>query len=211
VSTDDQLRTLLTSAQDSLAKMAALLTSSTPAGILTVRATAVTADSVTVTWDTTLTPSAWTVGRDGQDVNGTGPWQTQVTGRGTMTFSSLRPATKYTFFVAPAGGDSVTVSATTSADTSTGGTAGGGSGATAAGRLGWGDPDPISDDFASGKIDAAKWLLPGNVGQGWDGHNGNGRRMPESWSCAATATATPAGSARTGSSPTGAGRSAPAP
>jgi hypothetical protein len=183
VSTDDQLRALLTSAQqqhaavgDSLKAMASLLTSSTPAATLTVRATPLSADSVTVTWDTTLTPSGWTVGRDGQDANGSGPWQTQVPDAAPheQRFTSLRPATKYTFFVAPVGGEPVTVSATTSAGTSTGGTTPVDPSAAHGPRAltdGWVPLLRASDDFNGTAVDAGQWSMYNSVG-----HGGNGLR-----------------------------------
>lgn len=48
---------------------------------------------------------------------------------------------------------------------------------TAAGRLGWGTPLAISDEFNySGVPNPDKWKLPGTD---WAGHAGNGRRRPE--------------------------------
>src|SRR5206468_2479456 len=49
---------------------------------------------------------------------------------------------------------------------------------TAAGKFGWGVPDPTwSDEFEySGVPNSAKWSLPGSD---WAGHDGNGRRRPE--------------------------------
>lgn len=47
----------------------------------------------------------------------------------------------------------------------------------AAVRYNWGTPHAVSDEFGyTGAPDPAKWQLPG--AGGWDGHSGNGRRMP---------------------------------
>lgn len=128
-------------------------------------------------WSTTLQAPTWRVGRDGQDSSGSGPWSTSLPGTArSQQFNLLKPATLYTFTVSGQLGSS-TVSRTATLTTSQVTTPPTG-GATAAERFGWGQPHPISDTFpADGRPDPTKWILPGPGG--WEGHNGNGRRMPE--------------------------------
>lgn len=148
-----------------------------PAVVLRVVET--TSSSITVEWSTSgPDPDGWTIGRDGVDTLGTGGWATRVTGSArTFTFSSLRSSTEYTVTLVRhalpgLSSEPVSMKATTKA----GGTSA--TGDTAAERYGWGKPHPISDEFDyAGPPDPTRWILPG--AGGWDGHNGNGRRMPD--------------------------------
>lgn len=141
-------------------------------------ATEITSSTVTVTWSTDRNDVAsWTVGRDGSDTLGSGPWSTPTPLPGSarsFTFRSLRAGTEYRLTVTPSGGEPAQLAVTTKP------AAGGGQpGArTAAERYGWGKPDPISDEFDdyTGQPDPMRWILPG---PDWKGHEGRGRRRPE--------------------------------
>jgi Glycosyl hydrolases family 16 len=144
----------------------------------------ITASTIKVTWDTDRTDvKNWEVGRNGADSQGSGPWSTKVNGDvWEMTFNSLLPATTYDLSLCPIftddrRGDVLTLT------TRTAGASGGGQpgdGVTAAAKLGWGNPDQVSDEFlVDGRPDPEKWSYCGTYGQGWDGHQKNGRRMPE--------------------------------
>lgn len=71
---------------------------------LVVTAEKLSTSSVRVTWTASLSPSGgWTVGRDGTDSTGYGPWSTSVTGATrSQDFTSLSPTQSYTFTVAGA-------------------------------------------------------------------------------------------------------------
>jgi hypothetical protein len=79
----------------------------------------VTASGVTVTW-TGTGATGYTVGRDGTDSQGTGPWSQTVgpTVR-SQSFTHLRPGTAYALFVQPTAGTRATVSVTTSGGSTT--------------------------------------------------------------------------------------------
>lgn len=73
---------------------------------VTVTATVLNADQVRIDWTSALSPqpASWTVGRDGIDDFGTGPWSTTVAGTTrTFTFNSLIAGQQYTLTVTPAG------------------------------------------------------------------------------------------------------------
>lgn len=190
---DPQVALALDGIDAATARLRALLDSAQPPpiGDVTAEAADVTSSSVTVRWSTPRTDvTGWTVGRDGQDVSGTGPWQTQVAAPvREKTFTSLRAGTKYTFSVAPVGGASVTVSATTSPGTSTGGGTPAnptGDGTQAAALLGWGRPVD-GDEFDPADYDAKGITKP--LPDRWGvyngaGHNGNGKRTPSAWNVA---------------------------
>lgn len=152
-----------------------------PGPAITFNLGAVTSSTVRVWWATEATDiQSWRVGRDGQDALGTGPWSTTLPATAReFTFRSLKPGTTYTFIlVADTTGEDVTLRLTATTPTSTTPPPVTGDGVTAAKKYGWGTPHAISDEFTTpGRPDPAKWALPGPGG--WDGHNGNGRRMPE--------------------------------
>lgn len=143
----------------------------------------VTGSSIKVTWETDRTDlKNWEIGRSGSDTHGSGPWKTTVAADvREMTFTSLFAGTVYDLTLTPiftdgVRGDSLVLSTRTQS-TSGGGT---GSGIETAAKLGWGAPDPISDEFTTdGRPDPTKWSYCGDYGVGWKGHNENGRRMPE--------------------------------
>lgn len=151
---------------------------------VTVTAAQVGPNSVKVSWTTTATGiTSWNAGRDGTDTNNSPPWSTDTTST-NWTFNSLKVGVPYTFTVTGKGGSNplkpVTVVFTIPGGGGTTTPPAGGDGATAASLLGWGTPDPVSDEFEyEGRPDPNKWIYSGNYGEGWDGHNGNGRRMPE--------------------------------
>lgn len=162
-----------------------------PVPTLVVSASAAVAgdNSVKVSWTTlgdTSPVTEWTVGRNGSDLNGSGPWSTDAPSFTTnWQFNSLKPGTAYTFTVTPFAGSTalqgtqVTFTIPAPADGGTGGGEGA-EGVTAAARYTWGKPDAVSDEFDyEGKPDPKKWQYSGAYGVGWDGHVGNGRRMPE--------------------------------
>lgn len=164
-----------------------------PAGEVKVEAVDVTSSSVLVRWSTGRADvTGWTVGRDGQDANGSPPWQTQLDAAAPheKKFTSLLPGTRYTFFVAPIGGQPVTVSATTDAAA---GTSGGttpppasGDGTQAAVLQGWGKPVD-GDEFDPADYDTKGITKP--LSDRWGvyngaGHNGNGKRIPGAWNVA---------------------------
>lgn len=88
------------------------LRKSTPTGVggatLTLSVSKLSNDSVRVTWTSSLNPTAgWTVGRDGTDATGYGPWQTTVAGTTReQSFTQLVATDTYTFTVS--GGDLTT-------------------------------------------------------------------------------------------------------
>jgi hypothetical protein len=135
--------------------------------------------SALVQWTTTLQPPTWLVGRDGRDTSENGAWSTTLPGTArSWEFNRLKPGTAYTFTVSGKLGDA-TVSRTATLTTSQPTTPPvPGTGTTAAEKYGWGQPHPISDTFDGyeGRPDPNKWIIPGP--DGWDGHIGNGRRMP---------------------------------
>lgn len=145
----------------------------------------ITPSSIKVTWTTGRTDiQTWEIGRNGADSQGSGPWKTTVDGDvHEMTFNSLLPNTVYDLALTPiftdnVRGDALTLTTRTQGVPDPG--PGTGDQQTAAAKLGWGTPDPISDEFNyTGKPDPAKWSYPGDYGVGWEGHVGNGRRMPE--------------------------------
>lgn len=151
--------------------------------VVVLTATEVTDSSVTISWTSNVVDLlSWRVSRDGTDSSGTGAWTTVLPASArTHKFNLLRANTAYRFTLA----GSATASAVpvTTVDVTTKPTTGtppptGGEGTSAATRLGWGEPHEISDEFEyEGRPNPAKWILPGPGG--WDGHNGNGRRMPE--------------------------------
>lgn len=158
---------------------------------LPVATARVVGTSATLTWTTTRADiTSFVAGRDGTDASGSGPWSTELpAGARSHTFNLLRPGATYrlslTARVAAGPLAPVTVLvAIPSAppvdppvdpeDPPVDPPAGD----TAAARFGWGTPHPISDEFNyTGTPDPAKWQMPG--AGGWDGHAGNGRRMPE--------------------------------
>lgn len=131
---------------------------------VTVTATVLNENQVKVDWTSTLSPqpASWTVGRDGVDDNGSGPWSTTVSGATrTWTFNSLIAGQQYTFTVTPAGStQGFTATATP------GGQPGGEpnpSGSTAQETQGWGAP-VWQDDF-NGTAVGSQWGVytdPGN-------------------------------------------------
>jgi hypothetical protein len=154
-----------------------------------VVATQVSTSSVKITWTTTppTTMTKWHVDRDGTDLSGTGAWGTDLSATAnSFQFNSLKTNVPYAFGVR---GDMATGSASSKVSftlTSSGGgpvvitPPTGDDGPTAAAALNWGTPDPISDEFNyTGDPDPNKWIPCGEKGVGWDGHNLNGRRMPE--------------------------------
>lgn len=133
----------------------------------------VASDSIKVTWATTGDVEAWRVSRDGSDILGSGPWSGVVHPEDrAFTFQSLQAGTPYTLKLEPVLKTGVAPGLTLKATTA-GATAPGT--ATAATKFGWGTPT-FFDDF-NGPLNTGVWLLPGKGG--WDGHVGNGRRMPE--------------------------------
>jgi hypothetical protein len=145
---------------------------------LTLTAKEVKPGSVLVEWSTTLEATQWRAGRDRQDTVGSGPWSaTLPSWARSQQFNLLKPDTAYVFTVTAEVG-STTVTRTITFSTSKPTTPPPSTSKTAAERYGWGSPHPISDEFpVDGRPDPEKWILPGPGG--WDGHNGNGRRMPE--------------------------------
>jgi hypothetical protein len=144
-----------------------------------------TEQRIRVDWVSVRTDVAgWQVARDGLDINGSGPWASphMAANARSFTFNSLRPLTRYTLTLRPVLADG-TLGPSVEVTATTGGlvvpvTPGPVSGATAAERFNWGQPQAISDQFNyTGPPDPAKWSLPG--AGGWEGHSGNGRRMPE--------------------------------
>ncbi|BCJ50466.1 hypothetical protein Asp14428_19410 [Actinoplanes sp. NBRC 14428] len=124
-----------------------------PSGV-TVTATVLNENQVKVDWTSTLSPqpASWTVGRDGFDNRGSGPWSTSVSGSvRTWTFNSLITGQQYTFTVTPAGSTrGFTATATP------GGTAPP-PGGTAQETQGWGTP-VWQDDF-NGTAVGSQWNL----------------------------------------------------
>lgn len=143
----------------------------------------VTSATIKCSWLTERTDVAqWEIGRDGTDTQGSGPWSKVVAGHvNQFEFSSLHPAADYRLTLVPiftngSRGTPLTL------DTRTTGSPlpPVGEGQTAAAKFGWGTPDPISDHFlVDGRPDPTKWSYCGEYGVGWEGHVGNGRRMPE--------------------------------
>lgn len=158
-----------------------------PPPTLVVSASAAVAgeNSVKVSWTTAgdATPvTTWTVGRDGTDIGGGGPWATEAPSfTANWQFNSLQVGVAYVFTVTPkAGSTSLQGARVTFTIPKPAGGGEGADGATAASKLNWGTPDPVSDEFNyEGKPDPKKWQYCGAYGEGWDGHVGNGRRMPE--------------------------------
>lgn len=156
-----------------------------PAGEVRVQAAEVTSSSVTAVWSTTgAEPASWTVGRDGVDSSGSGPWTTNVPGTmRSQRFNLLRPATRYVLTVTPAGGAPVSVEATTSAG------AGGGTpdpGAAHGPRAladGWVPLLVASDDFNGSAVDRAQWSMY------TDPRSQHGNRQPSQFSIVADPTA----------------------
>lgn len=144
-------------------------------------ATVVSDQAVKVDWTTTRTDiTGWTVGRDGTDRNGTGPWSGPLPANATtQTFNLLRAATAYTFTVTPitAAGPlaPAVVTATTTGVVTPPPT---GTGTEAAVKYNWGAAVPaFTDEFNYvGAPDAAKWYNPGSGAACWSGHDGNGKR-----------------------------------
>ena len=81
----------------------------------TISATAtVSGSSATINWTTTgSNPTVWTVGRDGLDTDGDGPWSENVPGdRRQHTFNLLRPGDTYTLTVSASDGRTATATVT---------------------------------------------------------------------------------------------------
>lgn len=179
----------LSDIEASVARIRAAVATPAPAGVVTVKVTDVTSSSVTVQWETARTDVAsWTVGRDGSDTSGTGPWSTTLAGtERKKPFTSLRPATTYHFTVTPAGGAPVTVAATTAAGTSTGGGGGSPPDSTAAHgpqalAAGWVPLLRASDNF-DGTAVGDQWSLY------TDPKSQHGNRQPSQFSIVADSTA----------------------
>lgn len=146
----------------------------------------ITTSSIKVVWSTgRVDVKNWEIGRNGADSQGSGPWKTTVAADvHELTFNSLLTGTPYDLTLVPiftdnSRGDALVLNTRTSGTAGGGGT-GNGNGVTAAAKFGWGTPDPISDEFpVDGRPDPNKWSYCGDYGVGWEGHTGNGRRMPE--------------------------------
>lgn len=123
---------------------------------LGLRVTEATADSIRVEW----TPSGqlgFTIGRDGTDVHGTGPWSTSAltADANRFRFTSLRPATVYTITLTPAGGVGVSIEAATAPSTLPAPVEGEhGPRALAAG---WAARELARDDFNGLAVDLTRW------------------------------------------------------
>lgn len=149
-----------------------------------ITATAIDEDSVNISWTSSTADPVlrWHVDRDGSDLKGSGSWGTDLPATASSyQFNSLKPNVAYTFTVR---GDMATSNVTSKITFTLSGPVipptTGGDGVTAASLLGWGIPDSISDEFEyTGDPDPSKWIPCGVKGVGWDGHTGNGRRMPE--------------------------------
>lgn len=173
----------LSDIEAAVAVIRSAVVASQPVGDVKVETVDVTPSSVTVRWSTARTDvTGWTVGRDGQDSSGTGPWQTQVgaTVR-EQKFGLLRPATKYLFAVAPVGGSSVTATVTTKSDATPGQADPGAAHGPRALADGWVPLLRASDDFAGSAVDAGQWSMYNSVG-----HDGKGLRRPSQFSIVAT-------------------------
>jgi hypothetical protein len=123
-----------------------------PPPAVTVTATVLNDHQVKVDWTSTLNPQpgSWTVGRDGVDERGSGPWSTTVSGATrTWTFNSLITGQQYTFTVTPAGSTQGFTA------TATPGGAPNPSGSTAQETQGWGAP-VWQDDF-NGTAVGSQW------------------------------------------------------
>jgi len=171
-----ELRTMLAELDQVAAELGVALETEQPPPVpLGLRVVETTAASITVEW----TPSGqlgWTVGRDGTDVKGSGPWSTTLGGGANRwVFTSLRPATEYTITLTPAGGVGVSVKATTAGSPPPVPVEGEhGPRALAAG---WMEREVARDDFNGFTVDSGKWDIYNSLG-----HDDRGLRRPSQFS-----------------------------
>lgn len=150
---------------------------------ITLKATEVSLSTVKVEWETERQDvQGWKIQRDGEDIHGSGPWSTELPSAArNYIFSSLKPGTKYTFTLTPRSAlgsiTSVIVQAITKSDTTVPPTPG--TGNSYAAKLGWGEPNWRDEFDYEGDPKSNLWMPCGKKGEGWTGHAGNGRRMPE--------------------------------
>lgn len=155
-----------------------------PAGNVTMLATVLGATSVRVDWSTNRSDvTSWTVGRNGKDAGGTGPWSTVVVGAGrSQTFASLLAGSSYSFTLIghTATGDLSPITAlATPRDMGTTPPPPGTDGTQVAVLNSWG-PVIDGDEFEyTGQPKSTKWGMYDGAG-----HGGNGRRSPGAFSVA---------------------------
>jgi hypothetical protein len=157
--------------------VAAVLAGDEPAPApLVLRATEVTSGSIIVEWDVSTAVLGWTVGRDGVDLHGSGPWSTPLTpDTRRFTFRSLRPATEYTLTLTRDDGSSASVKVTTAA-VSQPPPVGGEHGPRAL-EDGWAAREVARDDFTGPAVDITKWDIYNSLG-----HGDRGLRRPSQFS-----------------------------
>lgn len=152
----------------------------------------VTDSTIKANWVTDGIVEGWRVGRNGKDVNNTGPWQTVVPANQlTQTFSSLLPGTQYILRLEPilstGAGPAVTLEATTKMPTAppdpgTPNPPTSGDHGPMALSGGW--KERSRDDFNGAALDTSKWGTYNSAG-----HGGKGLRRPSQFSIVDDATA----------------------
>jgi hypothetical protein len=158
----------------SLQNMVEGLPAEIPAGEVELVVGEVTADSIAVSWITASTRfTSWMVGRNGTDSGGTPEWETMLPiGARDHRFNRLNADTVYTITLTPMSNlteQPISVQVRTKAVVS----------GSVSDLLGWGAPSWRDEFDYTGDPDPARWMPCGKKGVGWDGHNKNGRRMPE--------------------------------